>query len=117
MSVSQRDSNRRQHRRHEVRLAIKYRNLRSVPSKPVAAQLLDFSDSGLRFRSDDFIPHRSPVLVEFQLPADHQPVRIMAEVVRTRQHPSGEYLDVGLHFSYDIPQVAEALATYTASSS
>ena len=117
MAVTKRVGNRRQHRRHKVRLAVKYRSLFSTPAKPVSTQLLDFSDSGLRFRSDVFLPHRSPVLVEFQLPADHQPVRIMAEVVRTRQHPSGQYLDVGLQFSYDVPQVAEQLASYTATSS
>jgi c-di-GMP-binding flagellar brake protein YcgR len=117
MAYYQQDGNRRQHQRHEVRLAMKYRSLSPPPGKPVSAQLLDFSDSGLRFRSDVFLPHRSPVLVEFQLPADHQPVRIVAQVVRTKQHRSGEYLDIGLRFRDDLPQVAERLATYTAASS
>jgi c-di-GMP-binding flagellar brake protein YcgR len=88
----------RKHRRFPSRLSLKYRLLKDSPPKLRQAQSIDMSNGGMSFRNSEFIPHQSPVLVEFESPNMHHPLRFVSEVVHTREHLEEDHFIISVEF-------------------
>ena len=88
----------RKHRRFRTKLSLKYRLLQNNPPKLNQGQSIDMSNGGMSFRSSEFIPHQSQVLVEFKSPNLRRPMRFVSEVVHTREHRAGNNFIIGLEF-------------------
>ena len=88
----------RKHRRFPSKLSLKYRLLQNSPPKLRQGQSIDMSNGGMSFRSSEFIPHQSSVLVEFKSPNLRRPMRFVSEVVHAREHRAGDHFIIGVEF-------------------
>lgn len=54
----------------------------------------------MSFRSPEFIPHKTPLLVKFTHPDMQRPISFVSEVVHAREHAAGYHFVIGMEFEH-----------------
>jgi len=90
----------RKHPRFQSKRALKYHLLRNSPPQIQHSHSIDVSEEGMSFRSSEFIPHQTPVLIEFTPPDMHRPMSFVSEVVHAREHAEGNHFIIGMQFEH-----------------
>ena len=88
----------RRHLRTNVRLPLRYRAPLTHPSPSRSTQAKDLSLGGLCFRTEEFVPLDTTLVLELRLRESARPVRSVARVAWARIMPSGHRYEIGSEF-------------------
>ena len=88
----------RRHLRAQVKLPLRYRDPLTRPSPPRSAQAKDLGLGGLCFRTEEFVPLDTTLVLEVRLRESARPVRSVARVAWARIMPSGHRYEIGSEF-------------------
>jgi hypothetical protein len=88
----------RRHDRADIHLPLRFRDPLTHPSHPKNAQTKDLSLGGLCFRTEEFLPLDTTLLLELRLKNSARPLRSIARVAWTKTLPSGHRYEVGSEF-------------------
>ena len=77
---------------------MKFRETMSQPPVYRGAQVRDVSLGGVRFRTENFIPRDTSLILEFQLPESVRAIRAISKVSWLKSIPSGHRFEVGSEF-------------------
>jgi hypothetical protein len=91
-------SEKRRFQRVGIQLPLKFRETMAQPPIYRGAQVRDVSIGGVRFRTENFIPRDTSLIVEFTLPESTRTIRAISRVSWLRSLPSGERFEVGSEF-------------------
>ena len=92
---------RRRHPRVRLKLPLKYILFRE---KLQFARSLEFSGGGMSLHNSEYISHKTKVLIELLPPNWLDYLRIISEVVHTREHSSGDHFTIGIRFKHMLKQ-------------
>ena len=99
----------RQYPRKEGSFPFRYRETLGTPSPFRGALVKDVSLGGLRFRTEDFLPLDTSLILELSLPESTRPVRAITRVAWSRKLSSGERYEIGGEFVEMIPSEKRSL--------
>jgi hypothetical protein len=103
----------RKHPRVAVQVPVRYRETFGPgPGSYRGASTRDISAGGLRFLTEMFVPHDTPVIFEIHLPSSPKPVRAISSVAWTRALSSGVRYEVGSRFTDIIPSERKILDSF-----
>jgi hypothetical protein len=88
----------RRFKRVGIQLPLKFRETMAQPPVYRGAQVRDVSLGGVRFRTENFIPRDTSLIVEFHLPESTQAIRAISTVSWLKSLPSGHRFEVGSEF-------------------
>ncbi|MCQ9206582.1 MAG: PilZ domain-containing protein [Omnitrophica bacterium] len=88
----------RKFRRIESSFPLKYRDLNKTEIDSRGTISKNFSEGGIRFRSDRFISLACRMVVELNLPAIAKPIRAVSKITWIRKLPTGDDYEVGNQF-------------------
>lgn len=91
-------SEKRKHPRIDIRIPLKYKELRATSPVSRGALTKNLSVGGVRFHSDRFISLSCRMVVEINLPLISKPLRAISKVAWIRKIPAGDDYEIGNQF-------------------
>jgi hypothetical protein len=91
-------SEKRRFQRVGIQMPLKFRETTAQSPVYRGAQVRDISLGGVKFRTENFVPRDTSLIVEFHLPDNPQAIRTISKVSWLKSLPSGYRFEVGGEF-------------------
>ena len=89
---------RRKFSRKGLRIAVQYKNLKSVSDVSKGALTRDIGEGGIRFVGNDFISLSNRLVLTIVLPTPFHSVKAISKVAWIRKVPMGDQYEIGNQF-------------------
>ena len=91
-------SEKRKHPRIDIRIPLRYKELRATSPVSKGALTKNLSAGGVRFHSDKFISLSCRMILEINLPFISKPLRAISKVAWIKKLPAGDDYEIGNQF-------------------
>ena len=89
---------RRKYTRHDNRLPVQYKNIKTLSTPFVGALTRDIGEGGIRFIGNEFLSLANRLVLTISLPAPSRTIKVISKIAWIRKIPMGDQYEIGNQF-------------------